>query len=329
MNKYIGHPSQVSGVEEIILAKGKGKGMTLLEIRNGKGLCITLCPDRCMDIARISFKGDNVGYFAPCGYVAPAYYDNKEDGFLKSFYAGFMTTCGFTNAGPVREDNGETTVMHGNISNTPCESYCYFETEEEIAVKGIIRDASLFGKSYLLTREYKISKTDNSFTINDEVQNIGNCIVPCMILYHINIGYPMLSENSNVFIPCNSFRSRDEQAKKFEDVRLVMEKPQAGYEECCYYYDVKAVDNIASVGIFNPDIEKGVKISYNKSTLDCFTQWKMMGEHEYVLGLEPSNCTVDGRDVNRKNGLLKELKPKEKYNTSLKIELVYDTNKLN
>ena len=94
MNKYIGHPAQISGVEEVILAKGKGKGMTLLQVRNGLGLELVLSADRAMDIARVTFKGDNIGYFSPCGYVAPGFYDNRGNGFLKSFTAGFLTTCG-------------------------------------------------------------------------------------------------------------------------------------------------------------------------------------------------------------------------------------------
>ena len=56
MNKYIGHPAQISGVEEVILAKGKGKGMTLLQVRNGLGLELVLSADRAMDIARVTFK---------------------------------------------------------------------------------------------------------------------------------------------------------------------------------------------------------------------------------------------------------------------------------
>lgn len=65
MNPYVGHPSQVSGVEEHMLLKGKGKGMTLLEVRNGKALHITFSADRAMDISRLSFCGVNMGYFHP------------------------------------------------------------------------------------------------------------------------------------------------------------------------------------------------------------------------------------------------------------------------
>lgn len=328
MNNYIGHPSQICGVEEVTLSKGKGKGMTLLQIRNGKGLEITLSPDRCMDISRISFKGDNIGYFSPCGYVAPAYYDKDGAGFLKSFTAGFMTTCGLNAVGSPCTDNGEDLPLHGNIANTPCEDYSYFETENEIIVKGAIRNATIFNDSYLLTREYKISKTENTFEISDNVLNIGNTVIPCMMLYHINFGYPILSENSKVYIPSETIKARDEHAQDNIATCREMEKPQKGYQECCYYYDVNAKNDTASVGIYNPDVNKGVKISYDKTSLPFFTQWKMMGMKEYVLGLELGNCTPDGRDVMRKNGTLVELAPNEEYNTSIKINFSEDMEEI-
>ena len=81
MNSYIGHTSQLSGVEELRLVGGKGDGMRLLQLRNAAGLQMTVCADRCADIYRLNFKGDNLGYFSPSGYVAPAYYDDKGTGF--------------------------------------------------------------------------------------------------------------------------------------------------------------------------------------------------------------------------------------------------------
>ncbi len=320
MNKYIGHPNQISGVEEVQLLKGKGKGMTLLNIRNGKGLYMSLCPDRAMDIVKVEFKGDNIGYLAPCGYVSPEYYDNRGSGFLKSFTAGFMTTCGISAVGSPCIDKDEELPLHGNIANTPCEEYSYTQNYDEITVVGVIRDASIFGNSYLLTREYRISKKENTFTVTDNVKNIGNTVAPCMLLYHINFGYPLLGENAKVYIPSNGVVARNEHAAKNIDSRLDMEKPQPGYEECCYFYDVKAEENTASAGIYNDDIKKGVKISYRKDTLNYFTQWKMMGEYEYVLGLEPGNCTPDGRNVMREKGLLKELNPGEEYSTNITIK---------
>ena len=51
-----------------------------------------------------------------------------------------------------------------------------------------------------------------------------------------------------------------------------------------------------------------------------FTEWKMMGEYEYVLGLEPGNCLPDGRNVMRQRGILEILKPQEEKTHHLKFE---------
>ena len=320
VNRYIGHLAQIAGVEEVTLAKGKGKGMTLLEIRNGKGLHITLSADRAMDISRVSFNGDNMGYFSPCGYVAPAFYDKEGIGFLKSFTAGFLTTCGLTAVGTPCTDDGEDLPLHGTISNTPCENYSYYETDDDIIVEASVRDASIFGKKLILKRKFIISKNENILKIEDCVENLGTEKAPTMLLYHFNMGYPLLSENSIVNVPNKGVVGRTDNAQEDIENALNMEVPQAGYEEKCYFFDVLEKENIASVGIFNPDIKKGVKMSYDKSTLDYFVEWKMMGESDYVLGLEPANCTPDGRALMRKEGTLKFIEPKGCYKTNIQLK---------
>nr|WP_288632031.1 DUF4432 family protein [uncultured Blautia sp.] len=95
---YLGHPSQFSGVEEHRLVGGKGDGMRLLEIKNGLGMEFTLSLDRCADISRLYLDGKNLGYFSPCGYVHPAYYQEADSGFLKSFVTT-RKTCRFLPSG--------------------------------------------------------------------------------------------------------------------------------------------------------------------------------------------------------------------------------------
>ena len=129
MNKYIGHPSQAHYIEEHKLVGGKGDGMRLIEVNNGNGLMFTVSADRAGDLSRLYYKGVNLGYFAPCGYVAPSYYDGNGAGFLKSFTAGFLTTCGLTAVGSPCIDNGEDLPLHGTIGNTPAENVIYYEDE--------------------------------------------------------------------------------------------------------------------------------------------------------------------------------------------------------
>jgi hypothetical protein len=55
----------------------------------------------------------------------------------------------------------------------------------------------------------------------------------------------------------------------------------------------------------------GVYVKYNKNQLPRFVQWKQMGEQDYVVGLEPCNCGVEGRRVDEEQGLLQVLEAGE------------------
>jgi len=318
MNEYIGHETQLFGVEEHRLIGGRGDGMRLLQVNNGRGLMFTISLDRAGDISRLYYNGINLGFFAPCGYVSPQYYDDNGFGFLKSFTAGFFTTCGLTAVGTPCNDEGEELPLHGTISHIPAENISYSVENNKIIIRFTVRDARLFGHKLLLRREYECPLDKNEITMRDTVENIDFIDTPYLILYHINMGYPLLSENSKITIDSNAIKPRDDNAKKGLNNALVIEKPQPIYDEQCFYYQM----NSGYAKIFNPDLKFGLSVNYNINELPEFTEWKLMKSGEYVLGLEPGNCNPDGRDVLRKQGKLKNLKPGEKITQTLifKIE---------
>lgn len=306
MNCYVGNTLQLYGVEEMRLVGGKGDGMRILHVRNNNGLVFDISLDRCGDISRLSLKGDNFGYFSPCGYVSPQYYDNKGAGFLKSFTAGFFTTCGLTAVGSPCTDDGEELPLHGTISHVPCENVSHYIEDNAIHIKLVVRDAALFSHNLVLEREYVCMVDENVIHVTDKIKNVGVRKTPFEILYHCNMSYPLLSENAVVSIPSSAVKPRDAQAAIGAEDCLKMEKPQRGYQEKCYYHTLSGKP---VVSIFNPDINKGLNLKYDTEELAYFIEWKMMGEQEYVLGLEPGNCLPDGRDVMRRNGMLEFLEP--------------------
>lgn len=317
MKEYLGHEAQIFGVEEHRLVGGKGDGLRLFEVNNGAGIMFTVSADRAGDLSRLYYKGNNMGFFAPCGYVAPTYYDKEGSGFLKSFTAGFLTTCGLTAVGSPCEDDGELLPLHGNISHTPAENVNRWIDDESIHLRLTVRDAALFGHKLMLTREYECPIGGNEIKITDTVKNIDNKETPYMILYHFNMGYPLLTENSKLTIKSRGITPRDERAAVGIDKALVMEKPQSGFEEQCYYYDMEE----GFVKIYSPEIDTELSLSFDTKELPFFTEWKMMGKGEYVLGLEPGNCNPDGRDVMRKSGKLQILKPSEKRTQHITIKI--------
>ena len=260
-----------------------------------------------------------MSYFSPCGYVAPAYYDNKDSGWLKSFTAGFLTTCGLEAVGSPCVDEGESFPLHGTIANTPAEHVYWLEEQDELVIRADVLDEVLFARKLRLHRELRISLTDNSFKIIDTIENAGDTIQPFEILYHMNMGYPLLDEDSIVKIPAASVRGRDELAQQDVGIWNQMCKPESGYVERCFYH---TFEKDARASIFQPKLGQGLEISFDCKELDCFTEWKMMGIRDYVLGLECGNCYPDGRDVMRQTGILKFLEPGESKTYTVQIRML-------
>lgn len=319
MNPYIGQEGQIYGIEEHRIIGGKGDGMRLLEIRNGKGMEMTVSPDRCADIARLSVFGSNLSYFSACGYVAPVYYQPAGTDWLKSFTAGFLTTCGLQAVGSPCTDEGEALSLHGSIANTPSEYVYWYEEKDALIVKAQVRDEVIFGRKLRLDREIRVSLTENSFVIRDRIENTGDTVQPFEILYHMNMGYPLLDEDSIVEIPAKEIVPRDKHAAEDIENCLKMERPQEGYVERCYYHKFANKEGCAS--IYQPKTGRKVTIRFDAEKLDGFVEWKMMGVRDYVLGLECGNCYPDGRDVMRKNGMLKFLQPGKTVTYEVKINV--------
>lgn len=329
MLKYAGDFSQLFGVRDYTFNSGKAKGVRALEVDNGAGLRFTVLPDRALDIAYLSHKGINLSYIDKMGVVAPQFFEYKAFEFLRSFTAGFLTTCGLTQVGHSCIDDGEELGLHGRLTAIPADEVnvqvVWDKEYPYIKISGQMKEAKLFSENLVLKREIIVKYGENEIIFNDEVENLGFRAEPFMILYHMNFGYPLINENTKLIIPTNSVVPRD---KDMTGVLLEPEKynifqpPTPAYREQVFFHDLKAdADGNTCIAILNEELEIGVAIYINKNQLDRLTQWKMMGQGEYVLGIEPGNCFVVGRAKEKEQGTLKyiQAREKKKFNVRAKI----------
>ncbi len=309
MNRnYFGHESQLYRVEEHRLVGGKGDNMRLFQVNNGSGIEFTVSADRAADISRLSFQGINMSYFSPCGYVAPAYYNEKQLKFLHSFTCGFLTTCGLASIGAPSEYDGEAYGLHGTISHIPAERVSWDISDEgEIKVQARIMDACIFNQKIRLDRTYTCAYGSNEMHIDDTYTNMGSAPSPFLLLYHINLGYPLLSETSMVDISSSEVKPRNEEAKAGMDKWREMSAPIPNFAEQCFYHSFDSKEAVAK--IYNPTIEKGLSIHFDPSVLPLMCEWKMMGEKDYVLGLEPGNNYLEGRAQLEKENRMTYINP--------------------
>lgn len=308
-NPYIGRDSQLFGVEEHRLVGGRGDNMRIYEVTTGGGLNMTVEADRCLDISRLSYKGINLSYFSCSGYVAPAYFDKNGTGFLDSFTGGFLTTCGLTHFGSPSVDDGEECGLHGPIGGTPADDTAAYTDGDELVIRGSVYQARQFTHKLRLDRTIKAKVGGASFKVCDKVTNFGDTKAPVMVLYHINFGYPLLSEDARIVVNSAKVEPRSEHAAKDIDTWNKVIPPQPNFEEQCYFhfFDEKR----ACAAVENEKLNIRAKVEFDVGTLKQLTQWKMMGVRDYVMGLEPGTNDPDGRASNRERGLLRFLEPGE------------------
>lgn len=316
LEKRIGHLSQIAGVRMMELQEGRETGVHIAEVRSGSGLKFQITLDRGMDISLAEYRGSALAWRSPNGDVHPAYYDSRGLEWLRSFPGGLVTGCGLTQAGAPGVDNGEELGLHGRLSNTPASGVetktvwtgdrCVFR------ISGTVRESKLFSENLVLHREVEVELGSSTLTLRDVVKNEGFRRSPLMLLYHINLGWPLVDEGSELLLNAKSMAPRDDEAAKGAATATTIPSPVSGYNEQVFYHDLVAGrDGFASALVVNRKLQLGLFLQHRQHELPKFTQWKMVGEGEYVLGLEPATCWVQGRAKERERGTLQFLEPGE------------------
>ena len=149
-----------------------------------------------------------------------------------------------------------------------------------------------------MKREWRCPIGENTLYLTDTIRNYGDTETPHMILYHMNMGYPILSEEATLYIPSETVTPRDARAAEGLDAWNVVLPPQPQFKEQCYYHTFQRGEE-AYAAIFNPAVGKGVKIVFHPEELDCFTQWKMLGC--YGLGARQLLCRGARRHAGKRD----------------------------
>lgn len=325
--RLIGDVSQLAGMKKYELLDGKGRGVRAVDIWTGTGFCFTVILDRGMDISRASYCGKSLCWRSSIGEVHPHFFEPEGLGWLRSFSGGLLATCGLTYCGAPCDDEGEKLGLHGRISHVMADKVSLEEKWEkddyELSVSGLLRESVIFGENLVLRRKIRTRLGESRLWIHDVVENEGYQRTPFMLLYHINGGFPVVAEGGRLISPSLEVIARDEEAKKGKENYDKFTSPIPGFKEKCYYHKMKEDSSgQVSCALVNENLGGdgfGFYIKYRKEQLPQFIEWKMMGEGTYVVGMEPANCLVEGRDKERERGSLRFLEPGERKEFELEI----------
>jgi len=286
-----------------------------------------------LDISFAEYKGVPPTYASQAGVVAPQYYDAEGEEWLRSFTGGLFTTCGLRQVGNACIYKGEKHGLHGRISNCPASHVCVWEemTGEEyvISVKGKISETKACAENLILTREITASAGKNKIVIRDTIENKGNTKQPFMLLYHCNMGFPLINDNAKIIIPnkgiSSMYEGRERQMERYQYIG----PPVEDITEDVFYFDALS-DASGFVNVFvindhnNPQLV--MRISYKKEVLNNLAVWKQCSSGDYAIGIEPCNNDIKGVEYAESHDRLKVLLPGEKVSSEICFEVFEGSN---
>lgn len=306
---------QIAGTRHYSLTNGSSNGTRAIDVKTGGGLEYTVLPDRGLDISLASFRGANIVYQGSCGEVNPAYYNPSGNEWLRMFYAGLLTTCGPSNIGQSCQDDGESLGLHGRFSSTPARNVCDLtdldRNNAEIRITGEIDCSVMFGARIRIRRTISSKVDSNKIMIEDIIRNDAGKAVPFAMLYHINIGYPMLDDCIEIKVNSSTVDAYDEYSKEHLNLINSFLKPDTNNREKNYLHKFGNNLHRGRATVVNPKLGFGLYIEFDTNELKYMTQWKQEGIKDYVLGLEPCNAPCEKRSALREKGLLQYLEPGE------------------
>ena len=200
--KKIGDISQIGGVKSYEFTDGVSKCIRAVDIVTACGVDLTVLLDRGMDISKLSYRSVPINFLSATKETSQIYYESRGFEYLRTFFGGLVTTCGLTNMGPPCIDNGEELGLHGRISNIGAENVWAdgkWENDDYIMwVQGKVRQAKMYGEKLEMTRKITTFMFTPKLILEDTIENMGFGEYPIMILYHVNIGYPIVDMNARL-----------------------------------------------------------------------------------------------------------------------------------
>ena len=279
MDSRISNLAQAASIRRYTLTEGRGKGLDILDCDNGK-IRFLLNINKACDIMQLYHEGQNMSFISKNGFT------QREIPFLNRFEGGMLYSCGLDSVG-----GREGYELHGTFHNTPAEIVRAECDEGGIVVEAVIHNTALFGQNLVLRRKITAAIGGDSVKLEDTLVNKGTRDEDYCLLYHINLGYPMLDDGAKIIADVAKCEGRNDWSEQNKGSVYDISVPVDNQEETCYFLTLDK----SEISLVNEKIGKKFTVSYSGDTLPCFLEWKSMASGDYALGFEPSTTKLDDK----------------------------------
>ena len=312
------------------LRGGVSNGVEVVELDNGC-LRIDVIPTRGMGIWRAVLGDRQLGWHSPVRRpVHPNFVPLSEPsgiGFLNGA-SELMFRCGLESNGvPEFDDDGRLVHgLHGRIANLPAHRVeLEFDDDTRLlSLRGQVDETRFLFQKLRLTTSLSTRLGAQEFTWHDRVENIGGTPATMQMLYHVNIGQPLLDPGAQLLAPVRRLAPRDQIGVDAGVAHWqTYPAPDANSVEQVYFLQLVGDDNSNTrVVLHNSAATAGVSLRYSLSVLPYFTQWRntQSPADGYVTGIEPATNFPNPKSFEAEQGRVIALAPGESWQADVALE---------
>jgi hypothetical protein len=311
------------------LSGGRREGVVLMELVAGDTKVFVL-PDRGLGIWKLIAGGTELGWQSPvAGPVHPAFVPLGEPsglGWLDGFDE-LVARCGLvSNGAPDFDSSGRLAHgLHGRIANLPAHELAVTLDEEAgtLTLEGAVDETRFLMHSLRMQTRLVLHADRPRIAWTDTVTNLSERPATMQLLYHVNLGPPLLGAGAEVVAAIDELAPRDATAAADVPTWNRYDAPRAGRGEDVHFARIRPnTDGIASALLVSPDGSQAAGLSWRADTLPCFSLWKNQGglADGYVTGLEPATNYPNRRSFEEAQGRVVPLAPGESVTFDLAIE---------
>ncbi|MEX2553386.1 MAG: DUF4432 family protein, partial [Actinomycetota bacterium] len=249
-------------------------------------------------------------------------------GFLRAA-SGFLVTCGFDHIrqperdalddGPLHPSGKVDYPLHGRGTGQPARLIGYGLDESGdvpcLWAEGEVIQSMTFLGALRLTRRITIPLGGTGFSISDQVANIGPFASSHMLLYHFNLGHPLIDEGSTIELS----DARETWRGSEHDPLAPFMNPQSNHSADLSVFAMSEGQR-STCRIQSPRKLK-LELAFDQLALPFLQILRMGGERLYGLGVEPCTSGVRTRKQARADQQMVLLKPGDSRDYRLDVSL--------
>ncbi|MEM8495810.1 MAG: aldose 1-epimerase family protein [Planctomycetota bacterium] len=316
-------------IEKQTLRGGASDGVDLVTLSSGN-TTVEVLPTRGMGIWKMRVGDVVFGWQSPVadGPVHPNCVSLNADGgsgWLRGFDE-LLCRCGLASCGPPCVDGTQELTLHGKIANTPAHRVTVglaAEPESCVYVEGAVDEAAVFGPKLRLTTRVCLSMSAPRVHLLERIENRDDTPTEFQVLYHFNLGAPVLEEGCQLRVPARSVAARDAEAQRGLATWSSYPSPSPGYREQVFYVlpEPDASGRCQAV-LCCPAQRPRFVVGFAPSDLPCLTVWKQAGglAEGYVTGIEPGTSYPNPRPFEREHDRVPILAPGASWQTRITLE---------